>query len=129
MAGWDGPTRRRTTLSTLRRSSPPGSRSRRFGRRSSFADRFDVDPDRTYSDHETLFRTEPLDIVSVRTWHGTHARIAIDACEAGVHVLREKPIATSLGETEDMLDAANRNDVRLVVDTSAGFTRLADFRR
>jgi len=83
--------------------------------RSSFADRFDVDPDRTHSDHETLFRTEPLDIVSVCTWHGTHARIAIDACEAGVHVLCEKPIATSLGETEDMLDAADRNDVRLVV--------------
>jgi predicted dehydrogenase len=80
----------------------------------SFASEYDVDA--TYTDHAAMLEAEALDVVSVCTWHSSHAQIAIDAAEAGVDgILCEKPMATSWGETEDMLDAADRNDVKLVV--------------
>jgi len=83
--------------------------------RSAFAEQHGLASERTYSDHEALLDAEDLDLVSICTWHSTHARIAVDACEAGVHVFCEKPMCTNLGEAEDMLDAAERNDVRLTV--------------
>lgn len=69
-----------------------------------------------YGDPEELFAAEDLDIVQVSTWHGTHASITIEAAEAGVPgIICEKPMCTSLGEAKDMVDAAERNDVKLTV--------------
>jgi len=52
-----------------------------------------------------------VDIVSIATPPHTHAEIAIAACEAGKHVLCEKPFAANLEEAERMLDAAERAGV------------------
>lgn len=83
--------------------------------------------DRTYESHEAMLEEEDLDIVSVCTWHGTHARLTIDACEANVAgVICEKPMATTMGETRDMLDAADRNDVELVVGHQRRFIALQE---
>lgn len=69
-----------------------------------------------YTDHEAMLAEEELDVVSVCTWHSTHAELTIAACEAGVSgVILEKPMATNMGETRDILDAAERNDVALIV--------------
>jgi predicted dehydrogenase len=84
------------------------------GTRSSFAEEYGVS--NTYDDHGAMLEAEDPDVVSICTWHSTHARIAVDACEAGVGgIYCEKPMCISLGEAEDMLDAADRNDVRLTV--------------
>lgn len=49
-----------------------------------------------------------LDLVSVATPTSTHARNAIALLQAGVHVLVEKPIASSIAEAEAMVAAAKK---------------------
>jgi predicted dehydrogenase len=76
----------------------------------------EYDPDATYGDHTELLADAGVDVVSVCTWHSTHAQIAVDACESGVEgIFLEKPMATSWGETRDILDAADRTDTKVVV--------------
>ncbi|WP_121743355.1 Gfo/Idh/MocA family protein [Natronorubrum halophilum] len=75
---------------------------------------FEVDHDATgYTDYEDLFDAEPLDAVSICTPSGTHAEIAVAAADAGLHVLSEKPLDVYLERVDRMIDAADRNDVRL----------------
>jgi predicted dehydrogenase len=57
---------------------------------------------------------EPLDVVLVLT-PGSHAPIAIAAAEAGRHVFVEKPMCFSVDEGREMLHAADRAGVRLMV--------------
>jgi predicted dehydrogenase len=55
-----------------------------------------------------------LDAVLVLT-PGSHAPVAVAAAEAGLHVLVEKPMCFSVEEGHEMLAAADRADVRLMV--------------
>jgi predicted dehydrogenase len=55
-----------------------------------------------------------LDAVFVLT-SGSHAPMAIAAAEAGMHVFVEKPMCLSTAEGLEMIDAARRADVRLMV--------------
>lgn len=81
--------------------------------REAFAEQFDVP---VYAEFGELLGEASLDIVSVCTWHSTHAEITIEAAKAGVDgVLCEKPMSTSMGEARDMIDAADRNDAKLAV--------------
>jgi predicted dehydrogenase len=57
---------------------------------------------------------ESLDAVVVATPPGVHARVALQALNAGVHCLVEKPLANSIEEAEAMVEAARANDVRLM---------------
>lgn len=69
-----------------------------------------------YETHDAMLADERLDVVSVCTLHSTHAAITVDAARADVAgVWCEKPMATSLGEARDMLDAVERNGVKLTV--------------
>ena len=70
----------------------------------------------TYETHADMLAAEDLDLVSVCTLHSTHAAITTDVADAGVEgIWCEKPMATSLGEAEDMIEAADRNGVKLTV--------------
>ncbi len=81
---------------------------------SSFATEFDLEA--AFESERELLASVDVDIISICTWHSSHAPIAVAACEAGVSGLFvEKPIATSWGETLDMLDAAERHDVTITV--------------
>jgi predicted dehydrogenase len=69
-----------------------------------------------YETHADMLAGEDLDLVSVCTLHSSHAGIVIDTAETGVEgIWCEKPLATSMGETRDILDAVDRNDVKLTV--------------
>ena len=57
---------------------------------------------------------EPLDAVFVLT-SGSHAPAAIAAAEAGRHVLVEKPMCLSIAEGKEMVDAAARAGVTMMV--------------
>ena len=57
-----------------------------------------------------------LDVVLVLT-SGSHAPVAIAAASAGSHVFVEKPMCLSPTEGRDMIDAADRAGVRLMVGT------------
>ena len=52
-----------------------------------------------------------VDAVSVATPTTSHADVVLELLEAGVHVLVEKPIATSLEEAQCMVDKARERGV------------------
>ncbi len=75
---------------------------------------------RLYTDEAVMLHEMPeLDAVSVCTWNSAHAPCTIMALDAGKHVLCEKPMAMSTAEAEQMLEAARRNDRKLMI----GFVR------
>lgn len=67
---------------------------------------------------EMLERTRP-DVVHVLLPPNAHARAALEALEAGAHVLLEKPIATSIDECETIRAASLRS--KRFVGTSHNF--------
>ena len=86
--------------------------------RSRFADDFGG---RAYPDLAGLLSDSQVDAVYVATPHQHHAEHAIAAALAGKHVLVEKPMALTLEEARDMIDAAETGGVQLVVGPSHSF--------
>lgn len=70
---------------------------------------------KSYASYEDLLANEKVDAVSVCTPNYLHASISIAAANAGAHVLVEKPMATTEEEGEQMIEAARRNGVYLMV--------------
>ncbi|WP_319559591.1 Gfo/Idh/MocA family oxidoreductase [Marispirochaeta sp.] len=58
-----------------------------------------------FSDLQTLIDREKVDLVSICTPPFTHKDITITCLKAGIHVLCEKPMASSLAECDEMLAA------------------------
>lgn len=68
-----------------------------------FTDRFGGEPVEGY---ERLLRRTDLDAVYIPLPTGLHAPWAVEALHSGLHVLVEKPLATSRAEAAEMLDTA-----------------------
>ena len=89
---------------------------------SKFGEEFDIPESARYLSHEAMLEAEELDIISVCTWHEPHAPITIDACKAGVKgILCEKPMATSLGGADAMLEAAAASGAKIAVGHQGRF--------
>jgi predicted dehydrogenase len=67
-----------------------------------------------YADWREMITTEAPDIVSVCLPNVMHREPTLFALGAGAHVLCEKPLATSVAEAQEMFDAAERADRRLM---------------
>jgi predicted dehydrogenase len=65
---------------------------------------------------EEVLANPEVDAVYIAVPHDLHAPLAIQAAEAGKHVLVEKPIATTLDDADAMMAAARANNVRLSVN-------------
>ncbi len=61
-----------------------------------------------YEDVGTFLAAAQLDIVSICTPPSTHCVLAVQALDANVHVLVEKPMAPSVAECNTMIAAADR---------------------
>lgn len=71
---------------------------------------FDIE--RTYTDYREMLAAGDLDAVLVITPNVFHAPVTLAAIEAGCHVLVEKPMATTGGDAQRMVDfAAERGKV------------------
>ncbi|WML38303.1 Gfo/Idh/MocA family oxidoreductase [Neobacillus sp. OS1-2] len=68
-----------------------------------------------YTSYEALVTSGTVDAVSVCTPNFLHAPISIAALEAGLHVLCEKPMATSKQEAEAMIAAAEASGKKLMI--------------
>jgi predicted dehydrogenase len=68
-----------------------------------------------YTSLSDLLDSVDVDAVDICTPPWTHAGLAIEAMEAGKHVLCEKPIAHSLDDADAMIRAAETNNVRLMI--------------
>lgn len=61
-----------------------------------------------YDDYRKLLERKDIDAVVVSTHDVWHARVSIDALEAGKHVYCEKPLTRYLGEAFNVHDAVKR---------------------
>ncbi|ARK31222.1 Gfo/Idh/MocA family protein [Halalkalibacter krulwichiae] len=68
-----------------------------------------------YTDYEELLANPEVDAVSVCTPNYLHAPISIAALQAGKHVLCEKPMATSIKDAEQMIEAAKESNKKLMI--------------
>ncbi len=68
-----------------------------------------------YADYHALLDRPDIDAVSICVPSGLHAAVAIDAMQAGKHVLVEKPIAIDLADADRMIRKAQEQGVTLAV--------------
>jgi predicted dehydrogenase len=68
---------------------------------------------RTFEDLAACLDRFAVDVVHVCTPPSGHTPLVLFAVERGCHVLVEKPLAPTLGETEAILDSARRRGVRV----------------
>ena len=81
-----------------------------------------VPPDRRYADYREMLEHAELDAVTIATPHHLHAEQAIDAAAAGVAVISEKPMATSVEQAHEVLAAVRRHGVPYTVVHNFLFT-------
>jgi predicted dehydrogenase len=66
-------------------------------------------------DYRDLLARDDVDAVSICTPPSSHHEIAVAAAMAGNHVLLEKPMARSVEECEEIIEAARRSGVLLMM--------------
>jgi UDP-N-acetylglucosamine 3-dehydrogenase len=67
------------------------------------------------ADVEKLVNRSDIDAVFISTPHSQHAAHAIAAANAGKHILLDKPMAASMKECDEILDATRRKNVNLMI--------------
>ena len=65
---------------------------------------------RAYGDAAELFADPDVDAVSICTWNDSHAELAIQAVQAGKHVLLEKPMSTSFAKADELGKVVEASD-------------------
>lgn len=68
-----------------------------------------------YSCLHEMMKTEKIDVVAVLTESGLHAQHTIELAPYGAHVLVEKPMALTLEDADDMIEACDMHGVKLFV--------------
>lgn len=77
---------------------------------------------RATSDFMNVLDDGDVDAVVVATPPETHAELSLAAIDAGKHVLVEKPLATTLGDAQRVVDAASRAGLTLMCDHTYCYT-------
>lgn len=80
--------------------------------------------DRTATDYRKALSDPEVDAISICLPHVLHHPVAIQAAEAGKHILCEKPLAMSVAEGSEMIRAAAANGVKLYVAESAVYQAM-----
>ncbi len=70
---------------------------------------------RWYTDARAMLKREQCDAVSIAVPTAMHEPVAIDALEAGAHVLVEKPIAATVNGARRMIERARQLERQLMV--------------
>ena len=76
-----------------------------------FANEYGVE--KWYTDAETMFNNEEIDVCCVCVPSGYHHDIAIHAANHGINVLSEKPLDVTKENMRAMIDACKKNGVKL----------------
>jgi UDP-N-acetyl-2-amino-2-deoxyglucuronate dehydrogenase len=92
--------------------------SRDQGRRDLFARQYGVT---AFENVEEMISRSGIQVLHVCTPHPVHAESAVKALRAGVHVLVEKPLASSLADCDAMLGASRETGARLGVVSQRRF--------
>ncbi|WP_369142718.1 Gfo/Idh/MocA family protein [Streptomyces sp. R44] len=86
--------------------------SRDAGRARAFADRFGIPS--AYGSYAELVEDRDVDIVYIASPHSGHFEQAMQAIDAGRHVLVEKAFTRNAGEAEQLIEAARKRGVFLM---------------
>jgi predicted dehydrogenase len=84
------------------------------GKAAAFIDQLQLTDAEAFEDHRELLKKQ-LDGVSVCTPNVAHHHTSIDAMEAGMHVLTEKPMAVTLDQAVEMARTAKRTGKILTI--------------
>jgi len=68
-----------------------------------------------YSCYHEMMQSEKIDVVVILTESGVHAANTIDLAKYGAHIVVEKPMALTLADADAMIEACDRNGVKLFV--------------
>jgi UDP-N-acetyl-2-amino-2-deoxyglucuronate dehydrogenase len=93
--------------------------SRREERAKDFASKWGLEL--WYTDHDQMLQEAGIDAVIINTPHYLHYPMALDAIKAGKHTLVDKPMAVNLKEADDMIEEAEKRNVRLGVVLQSRF--------
>lgn len=67
-----------------------------------------------FDDYKKLLEMDEIDVVLVCLPNFLHAKVTVDAANAGKHVIVEKPLCMTLEEADRMIEACKRNNVKLM---------------
>lgn len=66
-----------------------------------------------YTDYKKMIQENKLELVAIATESGSHAKIALDCIEQGIHCIIEKPIAMSLSEADEIVRLSEKKGVKV----------------
>lgn len=69
----------------------------------------------SYDCMNKMMESEDIDVVVVLTPSGSHAEHVINLAKYGKHIMVEKPMALSISDAEDMIEACDKNNIKLFV--------------
>lgn len=70
---------------------------------------------KTYKDYKMLLNDKSIDAVIIALPTYLHLPCAKQAAESGKHILLEKPLARNVTEGKEIISAANKNSVKLMI--------------
>lgn len=77
----------------------------------------------TYNDYKAMLEKENVDIVTIATESGYHPQIAIYCMNKGKNVICEKPMALSIEDSNNMIECAKDNNVKLCISHQNRFNQ------
>ena len=92
-------------------------KARRLGRK------YNVPLTFAYDEYDRLLASGEIDAVYIALPNSMHHTYAIAAAKAGIHVLCEKPMALGEAECQAMIEAAEENNVKLMIAYRLHFER------
>lgn len=85
--------------------------------------KFDLQEVHQYQDYKEMLAKEKPDLVTIATWSGTHAKIAVDCLEAGVNCIIEKPIALSIEDADLIIRKAKEKKLKVCANHQNRFNK------
>src|SRR3989338_75860 len=76
------------------------------------ADKYKAKP---YSEYKEMLKNEKIDAASICVPTKLHKDVALEVIKNKIHVLVEKPIATTTEEAKSIIDSAAKNKVKLMI--------------
>lgn len=93
-----------------------------INRAHALASQFNISPNHVFLDHQTMIRGCDFDAAAVVTPDFLHKECVVDLANAHKDILVEKPLATSNADIEEIIEAVERNKIRLMVDLHNRFS-------
>jgi len=69
----------------------------------------------TFGTVDEVLESPKIDAIDAALPHGMHEDVAVKAAEAGKHMMVEKPLTRNLAEADEMIEAAERAGIKLMV--------------